>query len=58
MAPNTDNIEQIKAEFRSLNNFFKKIKTTWFQCGGFGVVNGSNVHDYHEAIAARQYLVR
>lgn len=30
MATNTDNVEQIKEEFRSLSNFFREVKSTWF----------------------------
>lgn len=30
MATNTDNTEQIKAEFCSISNFFNEVKSTWF----------------------------
>ena len=59
MATNTDNIEQIKAEFRSLNNFFQEAKATWFSnAEWFRELSMGMSHDYHEAIAAGSTLVR
>ena len=59
MATNTDNTEQIKAEFRSLNNFFQEAKATWFSnAEWFRELSMGMSHDYHEAIAAGSTLVR
>ena len=52
-------IEQIKAEFRSLNNFFQEAKATWFSnAEWFRELSMGMSHDYHEAIAAGSTLVR
>ena len=54
-----DNTEQIKAEFRSLNNFFQEAKATWFSnAEWFRELSMGMSHDYHEAIAAGSTLVR
>ncbi|MCI1683235.1 MAG: YggS family pyridoxal phosphate-dependent enzyme [Bacteroides sp.] len=59
MATNTENIEQIKKEFCSLSNFFKKIKRTWFSdTGTFQEVSMGMSHDYKLAITAGSTLVR
>lgn len=59
MATNTDNAEQIKAEFCLLNSFFQEVKTTWFSdAGWFRELSMGMSHDYHEAIAAGSTLVR
>ena len=59
MASNTDNTEQIKAEFCSISNFFKEVKSTWFTDEGtFCELSMGMSHDYHEAIAAGSTLVR
>lgn len=59
MATNTENVEQIKEEFRSLSNFFQKVKTTWFAGDEtFCELSMGMSHDYHEAIAAGSTLVR
>ena len=59
MATNTDNVEQIKEEFRSLSNFFREVKSTWFaDDDAFCELSMGMSHDYHEAIAAGSTLVR
>ena len=59
MATNTDNTEQIKAEFCSISNFFKEVKSTWFiNEKTFCELSMGMSHDYHEAIAAGSTLVR
>ena len=59
MATNTDNVEQIKAEFCSLNSFFQEVKATWFSnAEWFRELSMGMSHDYHEAIAAGSTLVR
>lgn len=59
MATNTDNIEQIKAEFCSLSNFFQEIKAMWFLNNeSFKKLSMGMSHDYHEAIAAGSTLIR
>ncbi len=59
MATNTDNVEQIKEEFRSLSNFFREIKSTWFaDDDAFCELSMGMSHDYHEAIAEGSTLVR
>ena len=59
MATNTDNMEQVKAEFRSLGDFFREVKETWFNDEpSFREVSMGMSHDYHEAIEAGSTLVR
>jgi len=59
MATNTDNVEQIKKEFRSLSNFFREVKSTWFaDDDAFCELSMGMSHDYHEAIAEGSTLVR
>ncbi len=59
MATNTDNVEQIKEEFRSLSNFFREVKSTWFaDDDAFCELSMGMSHDYHEAIAEGSTLVR
>ena len=59
MASNTDNSEQIKAEFCSISNFFKEVKSTWFiNEETFRELSMGMSHDYHEATAAGSTLVR
>lgn len=59
MATNTDNVEQIKEEFRSLSNFFHEVKSTWFaDDDAFCELSMGMSHDYHEAIAEGSTLVR
>lgn len=59
MATNTDDNEQIKAEFCSLSNFFHEVKSTWFTNEvSFKELSMGMSHDYHEAIAAGSTLIR
>lgn len=59
MATNTDNTEQIKEEFCSLNSFFQEVKSIWFAHEpSFKELSMGMSHDYHEAIAAGSTLVR
>ena len=59
MATNTDNMEQVKDEFRSLSDFFREVKETWFKDEpSFREVSMGMSHDYHEAIAEGSTLVR
>jgi len=59
MTTNTDNVEQIKEEFRSLSDFFREVKSTWFaDDDAFCELSMGMSHDYHEAIAEGSTLVR
>lgn len=59
MATNTDNTTQIKEEFESLSQFFREVKATWFaDDDAFRELSMGMSHDYHEAIAAGNTLVR
>ena len=59
MATNTDNTEQIKAEFCSLSSFFKEVKDSWFaDTEAFRELSMGMSHDYHQAIAAGSTLIR
>lgn len=59
MATNTDNVEQIKEEFRSLSDFFREVKSTWLaDDDAFCELSMGMSHDYHEAIAEGSTLVR
>lgn len=59
MATNTDNVEQIKEEFRSLSDFFREVKSTWFtDDDAFCELSMGMSHDYHEAITEGSTLVR
>lgn len=59
MATNTDDTEQIKAEFCSLSNFFHEVKSTWFTNEvSFKELSMGMSHDYHEAVAAGSTLIR
>lgn len=59
MATNTENVEQIREEFRSLSNFFQEVKAAWFADDeAFCELSMGMSHDYHEAIVAGSTLVR
>lgn len=59
MATNSNNTEQIKAEFCSLSRFFQEVKSTWFvDAEAFRELSMGMSHDYHEAIAAGSTLLR
>ena len=59
MATNTDNMQQVEEEFRSLATFFHEVKTTWFAADeAFGELSMGMSHDYPQAIAAGSTLIR
>lgn len=59
MATNTDNPEQIKKEFCSLNTFFKDIKEIYFSDDEyFKEISMGMSHDYHMAIEEGSTLIR
>lgn len=59
MASNTDNSEQIEAEFRSLSNLFQEIKEDYFTSQPeFCELSMGMSNDYQVAIAAGSTLVR
>ncbi|MBQ8672600.1 MAG: YggS family pyridoxal phosphate-dependent enzyme [Bacteroides sp.] len=59
MASNTDDIEQIKGEFRLLSSLFHEVKATWFAgADSFEELSMGMSEDYHEAIAAGSTLIR
>ena len=59
MATNTDNMQQVEEEFRSLATFFHEVKTTWFAADeAFCELSMGMSHDYHQAIAAGSTLIR
>ncbi len=59
MATNTDNLQQVEEEFRSLATFFNEVKTTWFADDeAFCERSMGMSHDYPQAIAAGSTLIR
>ncbi|MDY2642363.1 MAG: YggS family pyridoxal phosphate-dependent enzyme [Mediterranea sp.] len=59
MATNTDNMQQVEEEFRSLATFFHEVKTTWFAADeAFCELSMGMSHDYLQAIAAGSTLIR
>ena len=59
MATNTDNLQQVEEEFRSLATFFTELKTTWFADDeAFCERSMGMSHDYPQAIAAGSTLIR
>lgn len=59
MATNTDDIKQIKSEFRLLSKFFQEAKNKWFTNEpSFCELSMGMSDDYHEAIAEGSTLVR
>ena len=59
MATNTDNMQQVEEEFRSLATFFHELKTTWFAADeAFCELSMGMSHDYPQAIAAGSTLIR
>lgn len=59
MATNTDDMQQVQAEFQGLAALFRKVKAAWFpQAPWFKELSMGMSHDYHEAIAAGSTLVR
>ena len=59
MATNTDDMQQVQAEFQGLAALFREVKAAWFpQAPWFKELSMGMSHDYHEAIAAGSTLVR
>ena len=59
MATNTDDMQQVQAEFQGLTALFREVKAAWFpQAPWFKELSMGMSHDYHEAIAAGSTLVR
>ena len=59
MATNTDDMQQVQAEFQGLAALFREVKAEWFpQAPWFKELSMGMSHDYHEAIAAGSTLVR
>lgn len=59
MASNTDDIGQVRREFKSLAGFFHEVKNRWFADRPFfKELSMGMSHDYHEAIAAGSTLIR
>lgn len=59
MATNTDNMQQVEEEFRSLATFFHEVKTSWFAADeAFCELSMGMSHDYPQAIAAGSTLIR
>lgn len=59
MATNTDDMQQVQAEFQGLAALFREVKAEWFpQAPWFKELSMGMSHDYHEAIAADSTLVR
>lgn len=59
MATNTDNMQQVEEEFRSLATFFHEVKTSWFAADeAFCELSMGMSHDYQQAIAAGSTLIR
>ena len=59
MASNTDDIEQINLEFRSLHMLFEELKATNFaENPDFKELSMGMSHDYHQAVGQGSTLVR
>ena len=59
MATNTDNMQQVEEEFRSLAAFFREVKAGWFASDeDFRELSMGMTHDYPQAIAAGSTLIR
>ena len=59
MATNTDDMQQVEEEFRSLAAFFHEVKATWFAADEeFCELSMGMTHDYPQAIAAGSTLIR
>ena len=59
MATNTDDMQQVEEEFRSLAAFFHEVKVTWFAADEeFRELSMGMTHDYPQAIAAGSTLIR
>lgn len=59
MATNTDNMQQVEEEFRSLAAFFREVKAGWMAADdSFCELSMGMSHDYPQAIAAGSTLIR
>ena len=59
MATNTDNMQQVEEEFRSLATFFHEVKTTWFAADeAFCELSMGMSHDYRIALEEGSTMVR
>ena len=59
MATNTDDMQQVEEEFRSLAAFFREVKEGWFAADEhFRELSMGMTHDYPQAIAAGSTLIR
>ena len=59
MASNTDNLDQVKAEFNTLHQLFLSAKEKWFaEDAQFKELSMGMSHDYHEAIACGSTIIR
>lgn len=59
MASNTDNMEQVRSEFRSLHDFFLKLKERFFgDAPSFKELSMGMTHDYPIAVEEGATLVR
>ena len=59
MATNTDDMQQVEEEFRSLAAFFREVKDGWFAVDEhFRELSMGMTHDYPQAIAAGSTLIR
>lgn len=59
MASNTDNMEQVRSEFRSLHDFFLKLKEKFFgDAPSFKELSMGMTHDYPIAVEEGATLVR
>lgn len=59
MASNTDNLDQVRREFRSLHNFFLSVKANYFgDAPSFRELSMGMTHDYPIAVEEGATLVR
>lgn len=59
MGSNTDDMEQVRGEFRSVKRLFDEVKSRWFaDADSFCELSMGMSHDYHLAIEAGSTMVR
>jgi pyridoxal phosphate enzyme (YggS family) len=59
MGSNTDDMEQVRGEFRSVKRLFDEVKSRWFAgADSFCELSMGMSHDYHLAIEAGSTMVR
>jgi hypothetical protein len=59
MGSNTDDMEQVRGEFRSVKRLFDEVKSRWFaDADSFRELSMGMSHDYHLAIEAGSTMVR